>query len=283
MTDLIPAARLLPLLDRFEQTSGSKGWTSGLGRRIYKIRHEAEYIEFDAVDRLLVDMDMAYEWHGELADLYEVPGQLKLRTRTGPPGLIPHEKIRPAYTLYRSGVALSQLADLMFRVYGFSSAETCEVILRRAFVRHGFKLRTRSEAARLRGARLLCAGCRCEPRERTPRCMACNQRHADYAKSGRPFLPAVCQGCGCIYEERTRGCGSCRTRHHFRKRKGLPYIGGGCSTCDAPFDRHTPGCKTCASRAKQRRLRDSFSSRQAAPSSPPRRGSTPSLKERQAA
>lgn len=87
-------------------------------------------------------------------------------------------QLKAAYRLYREGLSVPKIADLIWEKMGYASSRSCQVCLYSAFK-----------------AYQLARGNPAEGRWRDHTCVRC----------------------GCPADMRTRGCDSCKNRHHSRK------------------------------------------------------------------
>lgn len=88
------------------------------------------------------------------------------------------EQVYAVHKLYRRGHSVPQLAQLLWRKFGYSSAAACQTSLYEMFASYKFKMRTPNEGK--------------------------------YASRG-------CKGCGGALNDRKRGCHTCSSRHSKRK------------------------------------------------------------------
>ncbi len=157
--------------------------------------------------------------------------RVKRRRRTA---LMTREQIYAAYQLYEAGWTTEQIAEKVWKQYGYAAPRYCARSLQQAFWSYRKPLRSKQDAAKV--------------------------RYRNYR----------CKACGCRSHERTRGCKTCQTRHHCRKKAGLSYIElrpyrevpevykgpprcSGCHSTD--LDQQTAGCKPCSNRLGKRRAR----------------------------
>jgi hypothetical protein len=185
----------------------------------------------------------------------------------GQPGFerrIPYSHIRSAHVLYRSGMSILEVSELIYERYGYANARACSHTLQRTFRRLGFPVRSHDEAQRVRALKQVCTQCGCHVNKRTRGCSNCNRRHwerqqagSDYATPERPS--GFCAGCGCPWQERSYACQPCIKRHHGWMIRGLPYVPAigktYCRGCGCTMDERTPGCDTCTTRHWRRKAR----------------------------
>lgn len=74
-------------------------------------------------------------------------------------------QILAAYNLYRNGLSVNQVADLIWKKFGYSNAASCSRTLQRAFHRFGYPMRDLHQAGRLKAERLYGPNC---PHSRDP-------------------------------------------------------------------------------------------------------------------
>lgn len=152
---------------------------------------------------------------------YPADGKYRRKTKRTATALLNRHQVRAAYTLYQAGYTVPEIAAAGWQKWGFASQETARTCLHHAFAIDGLKLRTRTEAARLRASTRRCA-CGVLMHERGPACMPCATRHWRRRRDGLTWVPPQvrtghCATCGVKWDDRTPGCGSCRHRHRSRR------------------------------------------------------------------
>jgi hypothetical protein len=133
-------------------------------------------------------------------------------------------QIKAAYRLYKAGMGVPAIAELIWEHFGYASPKACVSSLYYAFYSYKLPVRSIAEANRLSASQRCCAGCGCLANDRTKGCDTCKSRHGHRRRSGLSqllFRGPGCVGCGCPYHERTPCCKQCKERYRSREKRSL--------------------------------------------------------------